>query len=111
MFALGTSWEETLYAMMDDTQRLPIAMAQELLDFLEARPFTREIVSRHYRDNIASEPGTKHPVQSMLRKIGVPPPSTKYLDEGLLFEILNYKREILMTLLRKSIELQEPLSI
>ena len=109
MWALGSSWEEKLYSVLDDGF-LSIRKAQELIDFIESKPITHALVERHHRENIASEQGCTHPTQIMLRKIGVPESDRRYPTADKLYQILNYKRDLLLDLLRKSIELGEPLS-
>ena len=109
MWAIGSSWEDKLYLVLDHGY-LPIRKAQELIDFIDSRPITHDLVKKHHQENITGDMGCTHPAQIMFRKIGVPKSGRRYPTADELYEILNYKRDLLLDLLRRSIELGEPLS-
>jgi hypothetical protein len=109
MHAMGLSWRDTVSPMLNDHEYLPIASARELLAMIEERPITRE----HVAVLIAGEdphPEVTMVVAQVAHEHGVQPKSDQppNIDEHLAF--LNERRGDLLALLRKSIELDEPLS-
>jgi hypothetical protein len=107
MWAMGLSWHETVAPMLDTEQRLSVDRARELLAMVEARPLTREVVARHIFENMTD--GVR-PMQEMdlMLVVGEPLP-TKPPDLDYAHAYLSKRRDGLLTLLRKSIELDEPL--
>jgi hypothetical protein len=116
MWAMGLSWD-TVAAMLDQDRCLPIPRARELVEMIEARPLTRERVAAHIFEHMTAgvEP---HPLNGQMLQMvreavaagrgELPPrPSPPDLDQMLWF--LSKRRDELLTLLRKSIELGEPL--
>jgi hypothetical protein len=122
MWAMGLSWNGTVSSMLDDDEGvgvgyLPIAKARELVEMIEARPLTRERVAVHIFENMTSgkhEHPLSGPIMEMFNAEAAaandeqsPPPEPPNLDE--MFGHLNERRDRLLTILRKSIELDEPL--
>jgi hypothetical protein len=85
---MDLSWWELGDKLLDDTGHLPISEAHVLLDMIQNSPITYEAVTAHYEKN-------------ELHK------SKQSIDEW--FKYFTAKRERFMALLRKSIELNEPL--
>lgn len=116
MWASGLSWS-MVAEMLDQNQYLPVERARELVKMIEARPLTRDHVVAH----IFSVMGNGHPVTKNIERIAeeakqemrgeVPaprrPPTQEEIDNAVAF--LNARRDELLTILRKSIELDEPL--
>jgi hypothetical protein len=114
MWALGLSWWGTVGDMLDESHHLPVDKARELLAMIEARPLTKESVGKHLLANMTGgreEHPLGGPVARLMVEAGVmseqalPPP-----DFDRLMSHLTKKREELLTILRKSIDLNEPLS-
>jgi hypothetical protein len=85
---MDLSWWELGDRLLDETDHLPIEQAKELLAMIELRPIVYERVTTHYEQNKLHE-------------------SKQSIDEW--FKYFVAKREKFMALLRKSIELNEPL--
>jgi hypothetical protein len=85
---MDLSWWELGDKLLDDTYHLPIDKAKELLELIELRPISYERVTAHYEQHDLHE-------------------SKESIDEW--FKYFVAKRERFMSLLRKSIELNEPL--
>jgi hypothetical protein len=110
MKAMGLSWPGTVIPMLDD-DKLPIDKARELLALIEARPITNETYLKHYVQIRAGMHGG--PLMAWLQErvpelaATQPPQDCAPLDEFLVHAVT--RRERLIGLLRKSIELNEPL--
>ena len=112
MFAMGLSWPETVGPMLDGAL-LPVERARELISMIEQRPLTRERVGAHIFENMTDGVDV-NPFQRMMDQVAAeaaglepqkkPPPN---VDE--LFGFLNKRRDELLSILRKSVELGEPL--
>jgi hypothetical protein len=127
MWAMGLTWHGAVSPMLDyegyeglGIGYLPIAKARELVEMIEARPLTRERVAAHIFENMTSgknEHPLSGPVLRMMEKAmaeeagedNEPPPPLEHPDLDGLFGHLNERRDQLLTILRKSIELDEPL--
>jgi hypothetical protein len=117
MWALGLSWHGTVKSMLDESHHLPTDKARELVAMIEARPLTRESVGKHLLAHMTNGK-EEHPVMGPIHEMmveaaveaGVPagPKLPPNFDE--LMSFLTKKREALLALLRKSIDLNEPLS-
>jgi hypothetical protein len=116
MWGMGYSWD-TVGSMFDEHRYLPIARARELLEMIEARPLTRERVAahifEHMMDGVEPHPSTGHLVQAMhevaAEATGQTPPPLAPAGLDHLHSFLNKRRDQLIAILRKSIELNEPL--
>ena len=119
MWAMGLSWSDTVRPMLDAENRLPIERARELLAMIEARPLIRERLARHFHENmtggIDQHPVTGRTTTALLQAaaaggggvaIGPEPP-----DFEALAAFVTKRREELLAILRKSIELNEPLML
>jgi hypothetical protein len=116
MWAMGLSWPGTVVPMLDGDY-LPVSRARKLIAMIEDRPLTRERVGAHIFEHMTSGVNT-HPVtgrafqminEVMAAEAGVdvvaePPPN---FDD--MFASLNARRDALLTILHKSVELDEPL--
>jgi hypothetical protein len=117
MWAMGLSWQDTVKPMLDRGCHLPMPRARELIEMIEARPLTRDGVGAHVYEHMTAgvepHPTTGPFVQMAHEAIaeaqGVKPREKLPPDFDRLFGFLNTRREELLTLLRKSIELDEPL--
>jgi hypothetical protein len=119
MFALGRSWDE-VYQMLDTERRLPIEKARELLAILEATPLSVQFVANYIAKHWSSGKNT-HPVTGGLSALMEEvegeagdqsyPQYTEPPDLEDLHAFLNRKRDQLMALLRKSIQLNEPVEV
>jgi hypothetical protein len=102
MAAIGLSWE-MVREMLDARRRLPVERARELIDRIEARPLIRKQYARHlksYGDG---------PISKLVDEaIGKPSPLP---DIDTAFAFVSKRREQLLAILRKSIELNEPLKV
>jgi hypothetical protein len=116
MWAMGLSWRGTVRPMLDGEHRLPVDRARELVAMIEERPLTRERVAQHALENMDDD--EQHPltgpIMAMAHRaeeeaLGRPRPPMMPPDFEELFGFLSRKREVLLALLRKSIELNEPL--
>jgi hypothetical protein len=109
MWAMGMAWSEDVGKKLDSKRRLPVAAARELIDKIEARPLTRERVARHIFEHM-SDGFVDHPITGDMKRrdahINGPlePPD---LDAQGAY--LNTRRDQLLAILRKSVELGEPL--
>jgi hypothetical protein len=116
MWAMGLSWS-AVGDMLDEQHYLPIDRAKELIAMVEGRPFTEEMVARHYLQNLMEESG--HPVSGpAIKALQRAEPDTQSIDGVeipeppdfmVVFDFVTGKREELLALLRKSIALNEPL--
>jgi hypothetical protein len=102
MFAMGLSWHDTVRPLLDDSGHLPIDQAHKLLAIVEERPLTRERLSRHYLEHMCN--GVEPDSFGWLREEAWGPP-----DFENLAQFLRQRHEQLVAILRKSIELNEPL--
>jgi hypothetical protein len=116
MWAMGLSWWGTVSPMLKRGY-LSIKCARELVAMIEERPLTRERLAAHYFDNMTNGV-EQHPVTG---------PTHKMIDDVVTAETgqelapklppdfehiaayLRKRREQLLAILRKSIELNEPL--
>ena len=110
LWALGLGWNKDVLPMLiTDERLLPISAVGGLIAAIEERPLTRERVESHYLENVC-DGIVRHPVTAALvvAATGAPgrfsPP-----DFASYYAALLKKREQLLALLRKSIELDEPL--
>jgi hypothetical protein len=116
MWAMGRSWH-SVYEMCDvrgQEHYLPIDRARELIAMIEAQPLTRESVARHIFENMSDgrQPGIQQMLDEAVAKAqGVPllPVAPPDVDELLRF--LSRKRKTLLVLLRRSVEMNEPLLV
>jgi hypothetical protein len=113
MWAMGLSWQHTVLPMLTKDDFLPIAQARELIALIEARPLTREVVGAHIFKNFtdgrdAPLPQVVH--ESVAKARGEPVPEMMPPDFDEMYALLNKRRDELLALLRKSIELDEPLA-
>jgi hypothetical protein len=118
MWAMGLSWEGTVSPMLDERDYLPIERARALVAMIEARPLTRKQVAAHMFENMTAGV-QQHPISGPLIRLHEKflaaevgeetPPKLKPPDFDHLFSFLNQRRDELLTILRKSIELNEPL--
>jgi hypothetical protein len=92
MAAMLIGWRQVAQ-MLDDRGYLPVDCAGELVGEIEKRPLSREHVVKHVVGDHLYEGGT--------------PPTEKETDDLVTF--LNMRRDELLAILRKSIELNEPL--
>lgn len=111
MWAMGLSWSGVVGPMLTDG-RLPIERAQELVALVEAHPLTDERLGRVYLAELTNGVDL-HPVQRMLDRvlaeaIGDDTPKAPP-DFEFWAGFVRKRREELLALLRKSIELAEPL--
>jgi hypothetical protein len=117
MWAMGLSWHGTVVPMLDDNGYLPVGCARELVSMIEARPLTRESVAAHLfanmTDGVEPHPLTGQLMQSMEEAMadatGQTLPWKTPPDFDHLFQVLNTRRGELLTILRKAIDLNEPL--
>jgi hypothetical protein len=125
MSAMGLSWPDTVIPMLDSVaiadgvteRQLPIERARELLAMIEDRPLTKERLTAHYFENMCNGV-EQHPLTGPLMKLAnearaeatgedsakLAPPDFDYLAA-----FLRKRREALLVILRKSIDLGEPL--
>jgi hypothetical protein len=110
MWAMGLSWPDTVMPMLDADDRLPIERARELLAMIEARPLTREVIGRHYLENMTNG-REQHPTTGPIAWIvdGAEAANKLPPDFDRICQFLQQKREDLLAILRKSIEMNEPL--
>jgi hypothetical protein len=122
MWAMGLSWPHTVCPMLvslcdDETGQprgdiLPVEQARKLVAIIEAHPLTREVVGAHIYKHF-TDGRDEHPMQQMLRpiieKIVGEQPELAPPDFDEMFTFLNQKRDRLLAILLKSIELDEPL--
>jgi hypothetical protein len=102
MQAIGLSWD-TVFEMLDAERRLPVERARKLIDMIEARPLDRRQYACHLM-NYGNGPLQKMTDEAM----GKPSPLP---DLDLAFAFVSERREQLLAILRKSIELNEPLVV
>jgi hypothetical protein len=119
MWAMGLSWYDDVFPLLDADGKLPIAAARDLLAKIEARPLTRERCSAHIYANMTNGQRTyqgRKSSQQMLDEMAAaatglelaeaePPEIEEFMPWW------NRKRGTLMALLRRSIELGVPLSV
>jgi hypothetical protein len=108
MWAMGLSWSD-VRLMLDSKFFLPIARASELLDMVEAHPLTREKVEAHVSEHIMTNDTKGRDMQQMLQDMIGKTQKKEPPDLDYLFAFLNTRRDQLLEILRKSIELNEPL--
>jgi hypothetical protein len=108
MWAMGMSWKD-VYKMLDKEGRLPIECARKLVAAIEERPLTDEQIGAHVYKHMTGGIN-EHPVSGAIDILAndeerLPP------DFEVLAKVLREKREALLAILRKSIELNEPLLV
>jgi hypothetical protein len=111
MWVMGLSWHDTVAPMLhgENKGELPIARARELVALIEARPLSSERLTDHYfskmTEGIDPSPiGHIHNhVAEVLGHPVVPPDFEAWAQH------VHAKRETLLALLRKSIDMDEPL--
>jgi hypothetical protein len=110
MRAMGMSWHDTVYPMLDDQGHLPIERARELIAMIEARPLTREQVATHLLKNFTSGHWVRPSDHDAILEAtaGQTGPKAEP-DFDHLSGFLNARRDELLAILRKSVELDEPL--
>jgi hypothetical protein len=111
MWAMGLSWRNDVGKMLDADHQLPTDRARELIAKIEAHPLTRERIARHIFAHMTSG-SNEHPVMGCITNAideacDAGPRMTPELDE--LSAIPSKRREQLLAILRKSVELAEPL--
>ncbi len=99
MWAMGLSWPETVGAMLDGNDFLPVERARELIAMIEARPLTKETLRHHYRENM-------RPAVAEFLAIGVQIDQPSFVETC---RFLRQNRAELLAILKKSTELNEPL--
>jgi hypothetical protein len=110
MWAMGASWGDVVGSKLDEDRTLPVERARELVEIIEARPLTKAVLARHYLKNVTTN-GSEHPITGwltmMCAEVGFdePPPP----DFEVFARAMWTRRDELLTLLRKSIALNEPL--
>lgn len=118
MWAIGLSWGVTVGGMLDGDGCLSVENARRLLTMIESRPLTRQTVAEHIFKNIGDGYCGDHPTMGGLRKflqqsddvyINPGPTRVDPSEVDTLMAYLTRRRDELMALLRKSIELNEPL--
>jgi hypothetical protein len=120
--ALGMDWGRDVGPMLNENGELPIDGAHHLLAEITARPITPAMV-----DDVFAGRGTPHPMVAFMRQVHEElgadvriqgfveemrpgePPRVGVLDEVGFAQHLTKRRARLMALLRRSIELEEPL--
>jgi hypothetical protein len=108
MPAMGLSWNDVYQMLDDDGRYLPVGKARDLLAMIEARPITKEAYTKHYLQIRAGM--HNGPVGEVLEVLGngnAAVDTYAPLDEW--FDNAVSHRDTLIGLLRKSIELNEPL--
>src|SRR5262249_36514409 len=95
--------------MLDENCLLSIARARELVTMIEARPFTKEYLGDFYLKNM-TDGVDPHPTSRMIGDaiFGEGHPVV-IEDFGRWASWVRNKREKLLTILKKSIDLDEPL--
>jgi hypothetical protein len=106
MWAMGLSWRNDVGAMLDSEGRLPIDQACALIAKIETRPLTRERVARHIFEHM-TDSVVVHAVAGGVADLTGAAPSPTDVEE--LFAFLGKRRAQLLTILRKSVALGEPL--
>jgi hypothetical protein len=112
MWAMGLSWREDVGKILDSEHRLSIDHARALITKIEVRPLTRERIAQHIFEHMTSGVH-EHPVAGQTQKLldaatgDTRPLAPPDLDEMSAF--LCKRRDELLTILRKSVELGEPL--
>ena len=121
MWAMGLSWWGTVVPMLERGRWLPVLRARELLRIIEDRPLTDEVLVRHFSEHISS--GTnEHPITGPIESILA---AELLNSNGNRLELspeffqppkfeswscsVRKQRQKLITILRKSIDLGEPL--
>jgi hypothetical protein len=112
MWAMGLSWHDTVGAMLDAEDYLPVERAREVLAMIEDRPLTDERLTRHYFDHMA-DGVEQHPVagwflQSLGEGTNLKLPM-RAPDFNNLAVFLRRRRKQLIAILKISITLNEPL--
>jgi hypothetical protein len=119
MWAMGLSWNGTVFPMLDEDCCLPITRAIELVEMIEARPLTRDVVAAHLFEHMTDGINT-HPVSGAIMEMvemakaevtNEKPQKKLPPDFDSLFALLNERRDQLLVILRKSIKLNEPLLV
>ena len=113
MWAMGFSWWSTVTPMLENHYWLPVPAARELLAMIERRPLTKERLTKHYLENVTSG-ANEHPALGPIsRMLAASVPEfgdveiKPDLPEFHLAHFLRGRREELIEILRKSIELDE----
>jgi hypothetical protein len=112
MWAMGLSWRGDVGEILDSEHRLSIDHARALIAKIEARPLTRERIAQHIFEHMTSGV-LDHPVSGQTQKLldaavgetrPLAPPNIDVMST-----FLCKRRDELLTILRKSVELREPL--
>jgi hypothetical protein len=98
---LGMDWLDDVGPLLSADELLSIEGARHLLVEIERRPVTSEAIA-----DALDGPGD--PMTAWMEKHGAAKPAAD-IDRGAVFDFLIEKRRQLMALLRRSIELGEPL--
>ena len=116
MWASGLSWN-IVGEMLDKNRYLPVKRARELVEMIEARPLTRDHVVAHVFGDMCNGHPVMGGIMRMVEEVEqevtgeVPPPRQPPTQEEIdsLVAFLNTRRNDLLAILWKSIELDEPL--
>jgi hypothetical protein len=101
---LGLSWHDDVAPLLSEDRTLPINAARHFLVELESRP-----VSPAMTDTTHERAG---PMEKLVESEGmIEPPTADDIDHEATFEHLVRKRKVLIALLRRSIETNEPLDV
>jgi len=111
MHAMGLSWG-IVGNMLDDRKYLPVERARELIALIEARPLTRDQAIAVMLGDVSGQARCAGKLievfsDKMPQSKQYQPPATAEIDRGLAFLIA--RRDELLAILRKSVELNEPL--
>jgi hypothetical protein len=120
MWAMGLSWRDTVRPILDADGRLPVQRARELLALIEEHPLTDPWLTEHYVQRVGTggnEPPTAELVavsdwevpEGMRTQLRLPPGLRLGPPIDVWAEFLQKRRDELIAILRKSIELDEPL--
>jgi hypothetical protein len=110
MWVMGLDWGRTVEPMLQGQNRndLPIECARELVTLIEAQPLSEERLVDHFfstmTDGVDPSPGTGRLMTMLAEGRPIVPPA---FEDWAKF--VHRKRETLLALLHKSIELSEPL--
>ena len=110
----GPSWRDVLKSHLSSDWYLSIEGVKALIEWTEARPVTREMVESFVGaviDHNRKNPEPKHESwpEHIRQPISEPPTLTKDQAEvDRLYEWLSRKHDVLLAVLRKAVELNEP---
>jgi hypothetical protein len=111
MWVMGKSWPDTVGPMRDADGYLPIERAKELISMIEAQPFTAEYLRDFWFRNIRNRP-PQHLSGQIMAMVYKAAGQSEIVPEqpGDLAEWTDFvreRREQLLTILRKSVEMNE----